>query len=73
MKHGKRRAAEMRESAVTIDELGLNGALAAEIAAVQDRMGEANAPAPAADALREGIAEVVKARLGTRAVQPEDA
>lgn len=38
-RHGARRAAEMRESGVTLDGLGLNGALAREIAAIQDRMG----------------------------------
>jgi 3-hydroxyisobutyrate dehydrogenase-like beta-hydroxyacid dehydrogenase len=63
LRHGKRRAAEMRESAATIAELGLNGALAAEIAEVQERMGRAGAAAPRADALAEGIAAVVRARL----------
>ena len=38
-RHGKRRAAEMLESGATLDELGLNGALAREIADVQARMG----------------------------------
>jgi 3-hydroxyisobutyrate dehydrogenase-like beta-hydroxyacid dehydrogenase len=38
-RHGKRRAAEMRESAATLDGLGLHGALAREIAAVQEQMG----------------------------------
>lgn len=37
--HGKRRAAEMRESAATLDALGLYGGLADAIADVQDRMG----------------------------------
>jgi len=73
LRHGRRRAAEMRESAATINELGLNGALAAEIAKVQERMGNAGAPAPAADALAQGIAAVVKARLGERAAQAESA
>jgi 3-hydroxyisobutyrate dehydrogenase-like beta-hydroxyacid dehydrogenase len=36
--HGKRRAAEMMESGASLDELGLNGGLAREIAAVQARM-----------------------------------
>lgn len=63
LRHGKRRAAEMRESAATIAELGLNGALAAEIAEVQERMGRAGAAPPRADALAEGIAAVVRARL----------
>lgn len=37
--HGERRAAEMEESAATLDALGLNGDLAREIARVQRRMG----------------------------------
>ena len=36
LKHGVRRAAEMRESARTLDELGLHGRLAEAIADVQD-------------------------------------
>ena len=64
LRHGRRRAAEMRESAATIAELGLNGALAAEIAEVQERMGAADAPPPKADALSDGIAAVVESRLG---------
>ncbi len=39
LNHGARRAAEMRESAATLDALGLRGGLAAEIASVQDQMG----------------------------------
>ena len=46
LKHGKRRAAEMRESARTLDDLGLTGALADAIADVQAAMGGlADAPA----------------------------
>lgn len=41
LRHGKRRAAEMRESAATITALGLNGALAGQIAETQDMMGQA--------------------------------
>lgn len=63
LRHGRRRAAEMRESAATIAELGLNGALAAEVAEVQERMGAAAAPPPGADALADGIAAVVESRL----------
>ena len=37
--HGRRRAAEMRESAATLDALGLRGALADAIADIQERMG----------------------------------
>lgn len=39
--HGRRRAAEMRESAATLDALGLHGALAEAIADVQEEMGAA--------------------------------
>ena len=39
LKHGKRRAAEMRESGATLDALGLDGDLARAIAALHDRMG----------------------------------
>lgn len=39
LRHGTRRAAEMRESAETLNALGLHGALAAEVAVLQDRMG----------------------------------
>ncbi len=42
--HGKRRAAEMEESAATLDALGLNGDLAREVARVQRRMGGGDAP-----------------------------
>jgi 3-hydroxyisobutyrate dehydrogenase-like beta-hydroxyacid dehydrogenase len=38
-RHGKRRAAEMRESAGTLDDLRLHGKLAEAIADVQERMG----------------------------------
>jgi 3-hydroxyisobutyrate dehydrogenase-like beta-hydroxyacid dehydrogenase len=38
-RHGKRRAAEMRESAATLNELGLTGRLADAIADVQERVG----------------------------------
>lgn len=39
VKHGKRRAAEMRESAATLDDPHLYGRLAEAIAEVQERMG----------------------------------
>lgn len=39
LKHGRRRAAEMRESAATLDDLGLAGDLARAVAALHDRMG----------------------------------
>lgn len=62
LRHGKRRAAEMRESAATVTELGLNGALADQIADIQERMGTlgiAGGDAPF-DVL---VGEVLKARL----------
>ena len=59
-RHGRRRAAEMRESGVTLDALGLNGGLAREIAAVQDEMA-ASGVKPAGD-LRETVARVLSAR-----------
>ncbi|RVV97887.1 NAD(P)-dependent oxidoreductase [Mesobaculum littorinae] len=62
LRHGARRAAEMRESAATVSELGLNGALASEIAAVQDAMGAADAAPPDRDNLRAGIRAVLNAR-----------
>lgn len=62
LRHGRRRAAEMRESAATVAELGLNGALADAIAQVQDRMGAASASPPGVGNLAEGVAEVLAAR-----------
>jgi 3-hydroxyisobutyrate dehydrogenase-like beta-hydroxyacid dehydrogenase len=40
-RHGKRRAAEMHESAATLNDLGLFGGLASAVADVQQRMAEA--------------------------------
>ncbi len=54
IRHGKRRAAEMRESAATISELGLTGSLAAAVAEVQDAMAETQAGDP--DNIREVLA-----------------
>ena len=61
-RHGRRRAAEMRESGATLDALGLHGALAREIAAVQDAMGAAG-PAPDAP-LAETVQSVLNRRTG---------
>lgn len=60
--HGRRRAAEMRESAATLDALGLHGALAEAIADVQQRMGEAGRPGKGD--LRDVVSAVLAARLG---------
>lgn len=58
--HGRRRAAEMREGAATLDALGLHGALADSIADVQERMGAAGR------AQADGLQEVVRAVLRSR-------
>lgn len=42
--HGIRRAAEMRESAATLDELGLQGELVRQIAIAQETLGRAGSP-----------------------------
>ncbi len=60
MRHGSRRAAEMRESGATLDALGLNGGIAREIALVQDAMA-ASAVAPSGD-LRHTVAQVLERR-----------
>lgn len=60
VKHGKRRAAEMRESAATIDDLRLHGRLAEAIAEVQEKMGKLRAT-PAAD-----LTETIEALLAER-------
>ena len=63
-KHGKRRAAEMRESAATLDDLGLHGRLADAIADVQQAMGDAgNTAGGGPDDLSATIAAVLAARL----------
>jgi 3-hydroxyisobutyrate dehydrogenase-like beta-hydroxyacid dehydrogenase len=67
LKHGKRRAAEMRESAATVAALGLNGRLAGEIANIQEAMGGLAADAPAqadTDGDMSGtVAAILSARL----------
>ncbi|WP_163269473.1 NAD(P)-dependent oxidoreductase [Chelativorans alearense] len=62
LNHGKRRAAEMRESAATLDSLGLRGGLAREIAEIQDRMGALPATRlPEAD-IRAALRDTAAAR-----------
>ncbi|WP_375691128.1 DUF1932 domain-containing protein [Pseudooceanicola sp. LIPI14-2-Ac024] len=63
LKHGTRRAAEMEGSAATLNDLGLNGGLASEIARVQALMGALSAEDLAGGDLGGAIAEVVKLRL----------
>lgn len=64
-RHGRRRAAEMRESGATLDALGLNGGIARETAAIQDAMA-ATGVVPGED-LRETVSCVLAARLGREA------
>lgn len=63
LRHGTRRAAEMRESAATLESLGLRGALADEIAEVQERMGAVKAEALPDDDLAEAVAAILRQRL----------
>lgn len=60
-RHGGRRAAEMRESGATLDALGLHGALAREIAAVQEAMGAAGVTpqSPLPDTVQQVLARRV--------------
>ncbi|MBB3589711.1 3-hydroxyisobutyrate dehydrogenase-like beta-hydroxyacid dehydrogenase [Rhizobium sp. BK529] len=60
-RHGRRRAAEMRESAATLNALGLRGGLAAEIAEVQERMGGCGVDQT--EGLEESVARVLELRL----------
>ncbi|WP_116652288.1 NAD(P)-dependent oxidoreductase [Pelagibacterium sediminicola] len=61
-RHGKRRAAEMEESAATLDALGLNGGLAREIARVQALMGKSG-PVLEGDGLETTAANALEGRL----------
>lgn len=62
LRHGLRRAAEMRESAATYDELGFVGALADKIADVQQGMGMVPAADLPAGSLEEAVAEIARLR-----------
>jgi 3-hydroxyisobutyrate dehydrogenase-like beta-hydroxyacid dehydrogenase len=68
LRHGARRAAEMRESAATLDALGLRGGIAAETAEIQRRMGEAGG---SVDADEENLRALVRAVLETRLAEPD--
>lgn len=68
LRHGKRRAAEMRESAATLDELGLCGRLAEAIAEVHDAMGRVGC-----EASREQTFEAnLQTLLALRRQEPPD-
>lgn len=64
--HGARRAAEMRESAATLDALGLNGGLAAEIARVQEAMSTLALPDLPDGDLAAAVAQVAERRRVSR-------
>jgi 3-hydroxyisobutyrate dehydrogenase-like beta-hydroxyacid dehydrogenase len=63
LRHGARRAAEMRESAATLDALGLTGALADKIADVQASMGAVSAQELPQGPLPAAVAEILSLRL----------
>ncbi|MCG6115428.1 MAG: DUF1932 domain-containing protein [Mesorhizobium sp.] len=66
LKHGKRRAAEMRESGATLDALGLDGDLARAIASLHDRMGALPADTLPGETLAESAAPLVAMRRAAR-------
>lgn len=66
LRHGTRRAAEMRESAATLEALGLVGGLAAQVAEVQERMGALPLQSTPGANLGEVFSEAVRLRLGVR-------
>jgi 3-hydroxyisobutyrate dehydrogenase-like beta-hydroxyacid dehydrogenase len=63
LKHGVRRAAEMRESAATLDALGLRGGIAVQTAEIQQRLGEAG---KSVNAHEQDLRELVRAVLALR-------
>lgn len=64
LRHGARRAAEMRESAATLETLGLVGGLAAQVAEVQERMGALPLTKLPEGDLATTVAQVVRLRAG---------
>jgi len=63
LRHGIRRAAEMREVAKTYDELGLVGRLADAVADVQENQGKVAAKELSKIELSDAIAEIAEMRL----------
>lgn len=68
LRHGARRAAEMEESAATLDALGLNGGLAKQIAEVQRRQSSAG-PATEQDTLAETVRRTLEKRRAVSGMQ----
>lgn len=64
LKHGIRRSEEMRESAATVAELGLHGALGDAIADVQQKMGSLPHDRLPGDDLAEALKRLVELRRG---------
>jgi 3-hydroxyisobutyrate dehydrogenase-like beta-hydroxyacid dehydrogenase len=64
LRHGARRAAEMRESAATVDALQLHGALALAIADVEEKMGALPRQTFEGDDIESALAELVALRRG---------
>jgi 3-hydroxyisobutyrate dehydrogenase-like beta-hydroxyacid dehydrogenase len=62
LRHGARRAAEMRESAATVDALQLHGALAQAIADVEEKMGALPHQTFEGDDMARALAELVALR-----------
>jgi 3-hydroxyisobutyrate dehydrogenase-like beta-hydroxyacid dehydrogenase len=74
LKHGKRRAAEMLESAATLDELGLYGELARAIAEIHGVMGALPSDSLPGRDLPTALRELVARRRNSRvACAPHDA
>ena len=63
--HGIRRAAEMRESGETLDELGLGGELARAIAAVHDQLGALQMGGQQGDDVRTAYADAERRLRGS--------
>lgn len=62
LRHGKRRAAEIHESAITLSALGLSGRLAEEIAAIHEVMGAIGERSISSENLTDLIGEVHRRR-----------
>ena len=68
MTHGVRRAAEMREAAVTVDLLGLKGEMSRATVGWQQTIGELGLRASAAEADYRVLADAILAALDAKTV-----